>query len=100
MTHWRSDRYKAIRDKTAGDYGDPKFTYGPRWLSRVGFPGLVASNAIGEASQLLRDVDGNVFRSDPEARRLFYAARDAVYALYSYVARSQWAKFRGEEEGR
>ena len=68
----------------------------PRWRSRVGLPKLVAEQALIEADSLVRSVNRNVYRGDPETREKHDAAMEALNELTTTFMRKNWERFEDE----
>ncbi len=68
----------------------------PRWRNRVGLPKLVAAQALIEADSLVRSVNRNVYRRDPEMREKHDAAMEALNELTTTFMRKNWERFENE----
>lgn len=68
----------------------------PRWRTRVGLPKLVAEQALIEADSLVRSVNRNVYRGDPETREKHDAAVAALDELTTTFMRKNWERFENE----
>lgn len=68
----------------------------PKWRNRVGLPKLVAEQALIEADSLVRSVNRNVYRGDPEMREKHDAAVEALNELTTTFMRKNWERFENE----
>ena len=105
MAQHKSRMYRKIEQDVVNDYTvrpDSKISsywfdkVAPRWRSRVGLPKLVAEQALIEADSLVRSVNRNVYRGDPEMREKHDAAMEALNELTTTFIRKNWERFENE----
>lgn len=105
MAQHKSRMYKKIEQDVINDYTvrpTSKISsywfdkVAPRWRSRVGLPKLVVEQALIEADSLVRSVNRNVYRGDPEMREKHDAAMVALNELTTTFVRKNWERFENE----
>lgn len=91
MDRHRSEAYQRIRDRVAADLHSRAWNpWGARWRNRVGLTRMTAEAVAYESYSLLRDIDMNTHRSNPELKRLLEDARAAVGDYWGAVLRDNW----------
>ena len=96
MNQYRSHRFQALREIVIERLADTSWAWGKRWGSRVGLPRTVAEDAAVEASSLLRSINRNTHRNQPELDSLLLDARVAVRDYATAIGRDNWLRFEGE----
>lgn len=105
MAQHKSRMYQEVEQRVVNDYtvrpASKISSYwfdkvAPRWRSRVGLPKLVAEQALIEADSLVRSINRNVYRGDPEMREKHDAAMEALNELTTTFIRKNWERFENE----